>query len=199
MNVIDRRLFTLGGILCWSSTVLGQRLEVTKSGKKQIDISLDGLKIDGSSQSIEFLDVLRADLINSGIFRESSSPSILIKGNIKKREGLSAEIQAVQVYEKNVVLNRLFSGKSNVVRALAHRVSDSLVFSITGQPGMASARLAIVGNKSGHKELYICDYDGFNLIQVTNDKSIVVAPAWMPNGKNILYTSYKNGYPNIFL
>ena len=49
MNVIDRRLFTLGGILCWSSTVLGQRLEVTKSGKKQIDISLDGLKIDRSS------------------------------------------------------------------------------------------------------------------------------------------------------
>ena len=86
MNVIDRRLFTLGGILCWSSTVLGQRLEVTKSGKKQIDISLDGLKIDGSSQSIEFLDVLRADLINSGIFRESSSASILIKGNIKKEK-----------------------------------------------------------------------------------------------------------------
>ena len=85
MNVIDRRLFTLGGILCWSSTVLGQRLEVTKSGK-QIDISLDGLKIDRSSQSIEFLDVLRADLINSGIFRESSSPSILIKGNIKKEK-----------------------------------------------------------------------------------------------------------------
>ena len=99
------------------------------------------------------------------------------------------------MYEKNVVLNRLFSGKSNVVRALAHRVSDSLVFSITGQPGMASARLAIVGNKSGHKELYICDYDGFNLIQVTNDKSIVVAPAWMPNGKNILYTSYKMDTP----
>ena len=199
MNVIDRRLFILGGILCCSNTVLGQRLEVSKSGKKQIDISLDGLKVDGSSQSVEFLDVLRADLINSGIFRESSSANILIKGNIKKREGLSAEIQAVQVYEKNVILNRLFSGESNVVRALAHRVSDSLVFLMTGQPGMASARLAIVGNKSGHKELYICDYDGFNLIQVTNDKSIVVAPAWMPNGKNILYTSYKNGYPNVFL
>ena len=26
----------------------------------------------------------------------------------------------------------------------------------------------------------------------------MVAPAWMPDGKNILYTSYKQGYPNIY-
>ena len=44
----------------------------------------------------------------------------------------------------------------------------------------------------------MCDADGANLRQVTQDRSIVVAPAWMPDGKNILYTSYKQGYPNIY-
>ena len=79
MKIIDRRLFILGGILCGSSTVLGQRLEVAKSGKEQIGISLDELKVDGSSQCVDFFNVLRADLLNSGIFKESSSPNISIK------------------------------------------------------------------------------------------------------------------------
>ena len=49
----------------------------------------------------------------------------------------------------------------------------------------------MVGNRSGYKELYYCDIDGAYLKQVTQDKSIVVAPAWTTGGRSILYTSYK--------
>ena len=35
--------------------------------------------------------------------------------------------------------------------------------------------------------------------QVTKDRSIVVGPRWAPDAKRLTYTSYKRGYPNVYL
>jgi TolB protein len=183
---------------CGAGAVYGQRVEVRKSGAGRVGISLDRLISDGSAEGQEFIRVLRADLLRSGWFEEQAAAQLVVVGRVQKADGLRAEIQAIEVADKKRVLSRAFSGVTAATRALAHRVSDALVLAVSGMPGMASARLAMVGNRSGHKELYVCDADGANLRQVTQERSIVVAPAWMPDGKNILYTSYKRGYPNIY-
>ena len=183
---------------CGASVVNGQRVEVRKSGAGRIGISLDRLASDESVEGQEFIRVLRANLMRSGWFEEQTSARLVVLGRVRKTDKLRAEIQVIEVADKKRVLSRAFSSAPVATRALAHRVSDALVLAVSGKPGMASARLAIVGNQSGHKELYVCDADGANLRQVTQDRSIVVAPSWMPDGKNILYTSYKRGYPNIY-
>ena len=198
MNRAERRLFLSGVVACGASVVNGQRLEVRKSGTGRIGISLDRLASDESVEGQEFIRVLRANLMRSGWFKEQTSARLVVLGRIRKTDKLRAEIQVIEVANKKRVLGRAFSSAPVATRALAHRVSDALVLAVSGKPGMASARLAIVGNQSGHKELYVCDADGANLRQVTQDQSIVVAPSWMPDGKNILYTSYKRGYPNIY-
>ena len=183
---------------CGASVVNGQRVEVRKSGAGRIGISLDRLASDESVEGQEFIRVLRANLMRSGWFEEQTSARLVVLGRVRKTDKLRAEIQVIEVADKKRVLSRAFSSAPVATRALAHRVSDALVLAVSGKPGMASARLAIVGNQSGHKELYVCDADGANLRQVTQDRSIVVAPSWMSDGKNILYTSYKRGYPNIY-
>jgi TolB protein len=198
MNRAGRRLFLSGMMACGAGAVYGQRVEVRKSGAGRVGISLDRLISDGSAEGQEFIRVLRADLLRSGWFEEQAAAQLVVVGRVQKADGLRAEIQAIEVADKKRVLSRAFSGVTAATRALAHRVSDALVLAVSGMPGMASARLAMVGNRSGHKELYVCDADGANLRQVTQERSIVVAPAWMPDGKNILYTSYKRGYPNIY-
>ena len=198
MNRAERRWFLSGVAVCGAGVAYGQRVEVRKSGAGRIGISLDRLTSDGSAEGQEFIRVLRADLLRSGWFEEQTAARLVVLGRVQQTEGLRAEIQAIQVADKRRVLRRAFSGAPVATRALAHRVSDALVLAVSGKSGMASARLAIVGNQSGYKELYVCDADGANLRQVTQDRSIVVAPAWMPDGKNILYTSYKQGYPNIY-
>jgi TolB protein len=191
-------LFLSCMMACGAGAVYGQRVEVRKSGAGRVGISLDRLISDGSAEGQEFIRVLRADLLRSGWFEEQAAAQLVVVGRVQKADGLRAEIQAIEVADKKRVLSRAFSGVTAATRALAHRVSDALVLAVSGMPGMASARLAMVGNRSGHKELYVCDADGANLRQVTQERSIVVAPAWMPDGKNILYTSYKRGYPNIY-
>jgi len=48
-----------------------------------------------------------------------------------------------------------------------HRIGNDIFFLLTGQQGMFLSRLAFVGNASGHKEIYVADYDGYNVQQIT--------------------------------
>jgi TolB protein len=63
----------------------------------------------------------------------------------------------------------------------------------------ADCQVFKVSNRTGRKELYICDMDGKNIRQITKDRSIVVGAGWTPDAKNIVYTSYKRGYPNVYM
>ena len=63
---------------------------------------------------------------------------------------------------------------------------------------MASGRLVLVGNRTGKKELYLCDADGADLVQLTKDNSISLAPRWSPDGRTIVYTSYLKGFPDLY-
>jgi len=199
INQMERRLFLSGAAVSGAGVVLAQRVEVRKSGEGRLAISLDRLVSDGSPEGQLFVKVLRADLLRSGYFEErASGASVVLAGRVLRGQELRAEVQAVQVADRKRLMGRAFSGPVNATRALAHRVADAVVLGVTGQSGMASARLALVGNRSGHKELYVCDVDGANVRQVTKDRSIVVAPAWMPDGQQVLYTSYKGGYPNVY-
>jgi TolB protein len=49
------------------------------------------------------------------------------------------------------------------------------------------------------KEIFIADYDGFNQRRVTVNRQLNVFPSWSPDGRAIAYTSYRRGYPDIFI
>jgi TolB protein len=88
-------------------------------------------------------------------------------------------------------------------RMAVHTASDLVVRWITGEPGMAASRIAFsrqVANRDGEvtKELYLVDSDGENLRRLTSAGSISLSPAWSPDGKKLLYNSFKSGVPEIY-
>jgi len=86
-------------------------------------------------------------------------------------------------------------------RMAVHRISDSVVEWVTGDPGPAASRILFAmrpfGNPSA-KELYVVDSDGENLRRVTWDESIAISPTWAPDGRHAAYVSYKSGLPAIY-
>jgi TolB protein len=84
-------------------------------------------------------------------------------------------------------------------RRLAHRVADDIVEAVTGRKGMASTRIVLVGVTQQAKELFLCDADGGNLMQLTQDRSVVVRPRWGPKADKITYTSYLRRFPDVYL
>lgn len=83
-------------------------------------------------------------------------------------------------------------------RTLAHTISDEVVERLTGYEGIFRTRLVFVTAKTGNKEIYISDYDGYNVQAVTKNGSINISPIWDSENESILYTSYKKGQPDIW-
>jgi len=167
------------------------------AGKTGLDFSR--FKTDSSKTSSEFLHVLKTDLTRSGWFAlTSGGGAVALKGACRNSSNQITVDCAVQQEGMGTVLNRSYNSGAKDVRRLAHQVADSIVKAVTGNRGMASAKLVMVGTQSGKKELYVADSDGQGLIQLTQDKSVSVAPKWGP-ANQIVYTSYLKGYPDVYL
>jgi TolB protein len=196
--------------LCWVfvsllavGTAFGKsyHVEVVGAGANKFGINLSGLKTGGDAAATTFVQVLQADLNRSGYFKVTAGQAPLtVTGGAQSGSGvLQVQCQLFNTSTRQQVLGKSYKTTSDQARTLAHKVADEIVLAVTGKKGMASGQIALVSNRTGKKELYICDMDGHNVRQMTKDGSIVVGPKWCPQGKNITYTSYKHGTPKIYL
>lgn len=77
-------------------------------------------------------------------------------------------------------------------RGLAHQLADEIVERLSGGvPGIARSRVAFVSNRTGSKEIWVMDYDGYNEEQVTHCGFICLTPRWSPDNSQIAYTAYE--------
>jgi TolB protein len=112
---------------------------------------------------------------------------------------VEVEIRLFDVFWGRQLIGKRALGDINRYRQLMHRLGNEIIRTLTGQDGIFLTKLAFVSNASGHKEVYTCDYDGHNVRQITADKSIALLPRWSPDGKKILYNSYKDGGPMLYM
>jgi TolB protein len=171
----------------------------TGSGKSAIDVS--GLRGAGGASAL-FLKTLETDLVRSGWFVISSpgQGGIVVTGSCRESGGSLAVMCDVRnVGASSSYLAQTFRGDAARARRLAHEVADEIVRAVKGVPGIACTRIAMVGARQGKKDLYVCDYDGQNLTQLTREGVPCLGPGWSPAGDRIVYMSFVRGYPDVYL
>ena len=114
-------------------------------------------------------------------------------------QSVELEVRLYDVFWGRQIMGRRVLGKIDHYRYLMHRVGNEIISLLTGHKGMFLTKLAFVGTATGHKEIYISDYDGHNVKQITNDKSISLFPRWSPSGDKIIFNSYKDGGAMLYL
>lgn len=77
--------------------------------------------------------------------------------------------------------------------------ADDVIYTITGRPGLATSRIVFVSDRSGARQIYVCDAEGGNVHQVTHDRHGAVAPSLSPDSSLVAFTSYKGGFPVVNL
>lgn len=177
-----------------------QDIVVRKGMATKATVDWAAFRASSAAAPATFLQVARQDLERSGWFRTvAGGAELRISGEcVERGVQLTVSLVVTEAGRNAVALNRTYSAEVGQARALAHRVADDIVKATTGREGFASSRLVLVGNRTGRKELYVCDSDGHNLIQLTQDRSISLYPRWGANNSAITYTSYLRGYPAAF-
>ncbi|MBI3017264.1 MAG: Tol-Pal system beta propeller repeat protein TolB [Deltaproteobacteria bacterium] len=133
-------------------------------------------------------------------FKEWASlgTEFLIAGGYRSSgDSLTLDARLYDIASAKMVFGKKYIAQEKDVRALAHRFTDAVMEELTGDKGIFQTKVLFVSNKTKHKELYVMDYDGKNIQQLTFHKSIVFSPAWSPDGKKISYSTYTTHEHNI--
>jgi TolB protein len=81
-------------------------------------------------------------------------------------------------------------------RVIAHKFADEIIFRLGGGiPGIAESKIYFVSDRSGHKEIWVMDYDGSNQRQLTHLSSTSLSPRISPDGTRLAFSSLtKSGW-----
>ena len=125
---------------------------------------------------------------------------LLITGGLQMQGGkMVVELRLFDTIKAKLLVGKRYRGTVEDQRAIIKRFSTEVLLALTGNPGCFDSRLAFVSNGSGHKELYLCDFDGRNVQQLTRKRSITSFPDWSSDGTYLAFTSFAKGPSQIYI
>ncbi len=166
-------------------------ISITAKAATKDAINLSGLNAAGAQGKL-FLRTLMADLERSGWFQVASTGSTKVSGTVTDA---GASVQAACTVSWAAGSFQWSHGPGADARREAHLLADEIVSKLKGVKGIASTRIIMIKRMGHGAELFVCDADGQNMLQITHDNVLCVGPRWTPNGQGAYYTSYLNGRP----
>jgi len=177
---------------------LGGRIEEVL--KKDVKRSLVFDLVDLPSLGIQTSDIGNGMGAGSkAVFKQAAEKgvSVLVWGKAGLKEaGKDSDVNMEGfVYDSGsdeLVGGKRYAGSPSVVRLMAHRFADELVFRYTGEPGIARTKIAYVAEQGTARELFVMDYDGYDARQLTADGFLNLMPQWSPDRRFLIFTAYRN-------
>jgi len=125
---------------------------------------------------------------------------LLIKGGFSyQNDLLKVELRLFDTFSGGLLIGKRYTGHLKDSRRILRRFANDVVQLLTGHEGIFNTQIAFVSTMSGHKEIYIADFDGYNPQQFTDTDSITLFPAWSTDGKWLAYTDYRRGKPDLYI
>jgi len=143
--------------------------------------------------------------IPSTLFLEEWMPAggeILLAGETSlesESNTLKLTFHLFDLVEQKHLVGKQYESHLQNLRSMVHRMADEVVLQITGEKGVHHTKLAYGALQGEGKEIFIADFDGANVKQITQNQSINLSPAWTPDGKKIAFTSYLRRNPDLYL
>lgn len=134
--------------------------------------------------------------------------SSLIVGNIEKTDDNKFRIsfKMWNVFSQKETQGKSFTGSEKSLRRISHKIADEIYKRLTGEEGYFDTKIAYIsvhGDRMARQKsrrLALMDQDGANTSYLTGGKHIVLTPRFSPDGKSLLYLSYRNKLkPQIYI
>jgi TolB protein len=143
-------------------------------------------------------------------WRELGADGLLLGSVQKNGAEVRIEMRLYNVRARAQIYAREYSGSATNPRLYAHTISDEVHQSQRQLRGVARTKLTFSSDRNRErvtgtvenrdvKEVYIGDYDGANQRRITVNRQLNITPVWAPDGRAIAYTSYRSGFPDIYV
>src|SRR6266536_5355417 len=125
----------------------------------------------------------------------------LVKGGFTiQGDEVTVELRLFDVFQNKERVGKRYIGRVKDYRRIAHKFADEIINQFTGVPGIFNTRIAYVSTSGGRfKEIHVSHLDGSEKFQVTNNHTINLSPSWSPDGRSVLYSSFKDKNQTLYL
>jgi TolB protein len=203
---------------------------ITKGNTQAIPIAINYFKVNDKEKeaALQIIDIISNDLNHSGLFRsinqdafidnlygfdtkpnfsswKTINANFLINGSVEKKgtNKLSVKIVLWDIYNEKNILSTEYESQYAGMRKLAHKISDQIFETITGERGYFSTQIFYISEsgsaKKKVKRIAKMDYDGANHKFITDGKKMSLTPRLSPKGDKMLYLSYEGKIPKVVL
>ncbi len=130
----------------------------------------------------------------------SIQANILISGQLELTadDRLVFSFKVYEVASERFIFGRNFGGKKDLARLIAHRAADEMLKHFGERPFFTS-KIVYVSESGNDRDIYIMDYDGQRPTRITFSSAMDLLPSWSADNEKILYTSYRNLSPELFM
>ncbi len=221
--------FSFASLLLLFATVLTIAEDVylsTSEGVSRISIAVPEIvsRTSAGSEAVRTIrDVVISDLEFTGLFSvvnpeyygyipnksltdirfedwRSIGSDALFTGTLELAGGnIVVEGRLFDVKTKQMIIGKRYQGQPELARRIAHMLADEILYHYTGRKGILTSRITFSSDRDGKKNIWIMDYDGGNAKKITRGGELNITPTWSPDGKYIIYTSYKGSQPNLYI
>ncbi len=186
---------------------LSDNSQEIRYGKDALDILIHDLDFTGYLKTMDKGSFLQ-EPSKTGIsqaeinFKDWTSigSELLVTGGILVENNIvTLKLRLFDPFKGILLVGKVYTGHIADIRKMVHRFSGEISYKLTGRKGIFASKIAFVSKFHNYKEIFVCDFDGYNPVQVTHLKSITLSPSWSSDGKYLAYTSFVRGKPDIYI
>ncbi|MDP1990425.1 MAG: Tol-Pal system beta propeller repeat protein TolB [Syntrophales bacterium] len=124
----------------------------------------------------------------------------LIKGGFQADgRQLTSEFRLFDAVKGELVVGKRYIGTTDDKNRMVLQFANEVLQALTGETGLFDTRIAFVKKTASAADLYTINFDGSDIRRITSYNSLTLSPRWSPDGRQLAFTSYKDGKPDIYL
>ena len=173
-----------------ASGLLSQTLDYTRY--------FEILNLDANIEQQNKSDII-APNINFQNWTSMGAELLVTGGVLVKDDLLKMELRLYDTFKGQLIIGKKYTAGISDQRKIILSFCREVIYRLTGNRGFFNSKIAFVSTSSGNKEIYICEFDGYNPVQFTHNKSITLFPAWSSDAEWLAYTSYVQGKPDLYI